>query len=456
MTSNSLPLSFRATEVDRILSTLQAGDSYSLVGIGSVGKSNLLRFLQQEDVRRAKLGQEWGKYLFVYVDVNKMLQQSDWGLFELMLHQILVGISQQDIDILMYEAIDDLHERSAEPATQHLALRYLDRALSLVCNRLDFRVVFLIDEFDRLCSALPAQTFAALRSLRDDRKYRLMYVVAARKDLSRLREGGVDIEDFEELVTPNTIWLVSYSEEDARHMLHRLATRNKVKLGEESIRDVLVKTGGHPGLIRAAFPIMCEGPTNLTERLLTDKRVQDECQRVWHSLAEDEQMALANLVSGGEHNVTPPEMMERLRVKGLVGGSWAKPNKIFSTLLADYIVSENPAVGAHIYIDRKKHIVFVDDRAIEDLAPLEYKLIEYLDGRRGQVITRDEIAQHLYPSDMKADGKGVADERIDAVLKRLRKAVEPEADEPRFILTMRGHGLKLEDGMPPKKKEITE
>lgn len=454
MTSNPFPLSFRATEVNRILSIVQTGDSCSLVGIGSVGKSNLLRFLQQEDVHRAKLGQEWDKYLFVYINTNKLLGQSDWGLFELMLHQLLAELSRKEIDPEILQAVDNLYGRATESVTQHLALRYLDRAISTICGRLGFRLVFLFDEFDHLCRTLPSQTFAALRALRDDNKYFLMYVVTTRVDLQRLSDGKTDIEAFEELVTPNTIWLMAYSEDDARLMLRRLAERHHIEMmNEAGIRKILSKTGGHPGLILTAFNIVYKQSENLDDLKATNKQVQDECQRIWHSLAEDEQMVLANLVSGGKHNATLPEMMERLLMKGLVGGNWAKPNKIFSTLLADYILSEKPVIGAHIYIDRKKRIVFVDDRAIEGLALLEYKLIEFLDGRRQQVVTRDEIIAYLYPDAKVANG--ISDNRIDSIVKRLRKVIEADPNHPRFILTVRGHGLELVDGAPTKIKEAS-
>jgi DNA-binding winged helix-turn-helix (wHTH) protein len=441
-----LPLTFRKIQVDQILTKIKAGDSSLIIGIGSVGKSNLLRFIQQEDVRRAKLGQEWNRYLFVYVDVNKMLQQSDWGLFELMLHQILIGISQQDIDLLIYETIDDLHQRATEPATQHLALRYLERALALVCNRLDLSIVFLIDEFDILCSTLSAQTFAALRSLRDDYKYRLTYVVAARKEISRLRR---DIESFEELVAPNTIWLASYSKDDALQMLRRLESRHNVKLDEKRVSNALVKTSGHPGLLRAIFPIVCKQHANLDEALARDRGVHDECQRIWNSLDEGNQRAMANLASETGHR-PPPEILQRLQVQGLVGGPWADSDAIFSSLLADYICREKPSAIAHIFIDHQQHIVWVDERKVEKLAPLEYKLIEYLDTRRGDVCTRDEIIANLYPD--QKDSGGVSDASVDAILKRLRKAIESRPDQPRFILTMRGHGIKLADGETIEKR----
>jgi DNA-binding response OmpR family regulator len=460
MTSNTLPLSFRAAEVDRIISLIQSGESCSLIGIGSVGKSKLLRFLIQDDLRRAKLGQSWDKYLFVYVDINKSLQKPewglDWGLYELMLHQILSGIKKHGDDSIVYKDIENLHERATHPETYHLALRYLERALLLVCEELHLHIVFLIDEFDRLCNVLPSKTFSALRSIRDDYKYRLMYVVASRKDIARIQEHNADIEAFEELVTPNTIWLMAYSENDAQLMLNRLAERYHVeRLSEAEIKKILIKTGGHPGLMRAAFGNIIHKPVDLKDLKATDRLIR-EYQHIWHSLDEEEQRALANLAPGGKQNMQS-DVMDRLQKKGLMGGSWAEPDEVFSQFLAEFILNEKPAIGAHIYIDHQKHLVFVDDCPVKGIANLEYKLLELLVERRCHVVSRDEIAQHLYPNDMVADGEGVADGRIDAVLKRLRKAIEPDADEPRYIITVRGLGVKLEDGIPLKsEKERTE
>ena len=316
--------------------------------------------------------------------------------------------------------------------------------MAIVCNRLDLRVVFLIDEFDVLCSKLSSQTFAALRSLRDDYKYRLMFVVASRKEIARLREKDGDIESFEGLLAPNTIWLGSYSEDDARYMLHRLEERHKAKLDGKRMREVLVRTGGHPGLIRVVFPLASDKLANLDEILASDKGVRDGCQRILtNSLDESDQRSMANLASETGHR-PPPEIMQRLQGRGLVGGPWAKPDAIFSPLLADYICREKPSAVAHIFIDHLKHIIWVDEHKIEKLAPLEYKLIEYLDTRRGEICKRDEIIANLYPDQKNANG--VSDASIDAILKRLRKSIEPEPEQPRFILTLRGHGIKLADG----------
>lgn len=451
MTADSLPLSFRSIEVDRIMSIVKAGDSCFLVGIGSFGKSNLLRFLQREDVRRSKLGVEWDNYVFVYIDANKLLEQTDWGLFELMLHQLLAALSRKEITAEVMQPLGTLYGRATEQATRYLALRYLDQAVSLICGRLGLRLVLLLDEFDHLWRTLPPQTFTALRALRDDNKYFLMFVIAARNDLRRLSSSESDIEAFEELVTQNIIGLTAYSEDDARSMLRRLAERHNAKVIEEPvIRQLLEKTGGHPGLIRAVFDITSNQSIHPDDLRSSEKKIQDECRRIWRSLADDEQIALTNIAVGNKSHATSQSLMSWLRMKGLIGGKWARPDQVFSTLLSEYILSERPLVGARIYVDREKHAVYVDDRQIPGLAPLEYNLIEYLDGRRGQVVTRDEIIAHLYPDTEVADG--INDNRVDSIVKRLRRALEPDPNEPRFILTVRGHGLKLEDGAPVKKQ----
>jgi DNA-binding winged helix-turn-helix (wHTH) protein len=445
MKTEPLPITYRSSEIGRILDTLRAGDSCAVVGIGSVGKSNLLRFLQEKDVRRARLGQEWDTYLFVYIDVNKSLKRSLWGLLELMLHQLLIEVSNQGADDTVLQTIDNLHQRATEPKTQYLALRYLDRAVNMVCNQLGLRLVFLIDEFDELCQTMSPRGFAALRALRDDHKYRLMYVIATRLELSRLREEPSEIEALEELVSPQTIWLGPYAEDDARFMLQRLEGRYDFCLDNATTDYLLAATGGHPGLLRVAYRVAIEHPSDLPGTLALSPLTQDECRRIWLSLAPREQKAMVSLVSSTDAQPPQAGVVAQLCDKGLVGGPWVSGKLVFSPLLADYIRRQHPTIGARVHIDRQRRTVWVNGRTIKRLAPLEYKMIAYLEERRGQVCSRDELAQHLYPDDMALGGAGVTDTRIDSVVKRLRRRIEPNPKSPRYIVTVHGHGFRLAD-----------
>ena len=444
-------MSFRSREIDNIFLHLRAGNSCNVIGIGSVGKSNLLRFLQQADVRRAKLGAEWDKYLFVYIDANKLLERSEWGLWELMLHQILVELSNGEIKPMEYQEIDDLHQRSTAPATRHIALRYLDRAIGLICKNLNLKLVFLFDEFDDLYQTLSSQAFDALRALRDENKYSLMYIVTSRRELNQLRKEEEHREAFEELIIPNTIWLSAYSKADARYTLHRLATRHGIKLSEQQINNILKVTGGHPGLIRTAFPLMSER-SKLTESLLTNKNIREECQRIWESLTKDEQKALALLVSNSHVQITEG-IFGQLRQKGLLGGEWAESNEMFSSIFSMYIRNEKPVNDNRIKIDHQQHKIWVDDQEIQNISGLEYTLLAYLEERRGQVCSRKQIAQHLYPNDKLT---GISANAIDSIIKRLRKQIEPDPRKPRFISTVHGVGFRLIDGETAKESRGSE
>lgn len=438
-----LPLTFQREQVQAILNCVAAGDSCAVIGIGSVGKSNLLRFLLREDVCQAYLGDEAAGYLLVYVDGNKLLKPTLWGLVELALHQIGLALAQREVEPAVLKTIDDLHRQAARRKTRPLALRCLDRALNVVLRQLGLRLVLLLDEFDELARTMPPRGFAALRALRDDHKYRLMYVVATRLELNRLRENVTEIEMFDELISPQTFWLGLSSDEDARLNLSRLMARHKIDLPPEVIDQLLFLTGRHPGLLREAYHAAREQPPDLGQALAGDPQVQTECRRIWLSLAADEQQVLVTLANGAAFQPQQAGALAGLRRKGLVSGRSESEISLFSPLFGAYLKQQQPVAGARIYADLQRRTLWLDGREVKGFTRLEYRLIAYLAQKQGQICSRDELAAHLYPGEMALDSAGIADTRLDSIVKRVRKRIEPDLQEPRYLLTARGHGFQL-------------
>jgi len=75
------------------------------------------------------------------------------------------------------------------------------------------------------------------------------------------------------------------------------------------------------------------------------------------------------------------------------------------------------------------------------LSVKQFELIWFLYQNRGRVVSKDEIAQAVWPE---AQGD-VYDANIDRMVSRVRSRIEPNnEDNPRFIYTIRGYGYQME------------
>ncbi len=91
------------------------------------------------------------------------------------------------------------------------------------------------------------------------------------------------------------------------------------------------------------------------------------------------------------------------------------------------------------------HRVWVNEQEIDPpLSPPQFRLLELLYKSSG-VVTRDEIASHVWPG---TDGVGVSDQAIDALVRRLRDRIFEVDSECKYVITVRGHGFRLENPIP--------
>jgi ABC-type cobalamin/Fe3+-siderophores transport system ATPase subunit len=440
----SLPLDFRHDIVENIMTHISAGDSCSIVGIGSVGKTNLLRFLQQPEVKEKYLNKNAIKTHFLYVDCNKLLEVSRWGVFELLLYQIHQLASAEDSIDKVY--ISTLYASMQNLNRKKFGIRYLDSALHHICMQQGCRVVFLIDEFDQVYRKLPKKTFSGLRALRDEYKYQLCYVPATRMCLDKIRKPIFEVEGFSELVTPHTIWLGPMSASDANHAIARIARRYQTALSEEQVQMLLKLTGGHPGLLRMALSSAHIPEETLEETLISQRNIHEECYRIFNCLTKQENQSLFQMARGHTSEIIPQRpVLTQLTQKGFIGGDWASSDAIFSTLFQRFLLQENPVAGRRIRIDRVKREVWIDGYKAEGVRLKEYDLLDLLDEHNGEICTYNSIYRKLYLDEEVYQTPLSNDPQIKGVLKRLRKALRIYIDDQNIIETIHGEGLRLND-----------
>lgn len=147
------------------------------------------------------------------------------------------------------------------------------------------------------------------------------------------------------------------------------------------------------------------------------------------SARQEEQQKIKALDMGADDYVTKPFYMGELLARIRVGLRKAQsiltdePEKVFE---CDYLC-----------VDREKHLVTVDGEEIH-LTPMEYKILNLLIENRGKVLTHNYILSEIWGS-----SQGVESGNLRVFMAALRRKIEKEPTNPRFILTEVGVGYRF-------------
>jgi hypothetical protein len=342
--------SFRQSETQAVLQAWEAGQSVSVVGIGSAGKSNFVQHL-------ATQGTSANHLIPVVIDANLLGPLPErgaqareplafWAGCELLLHRIFMTLYpfegySDDEKTTLYQAYEALQD-GANPLYAMLALRYLELGLSVPLRRGE-RVVFLFDEFERFAATVPPVFFQSMRGLRDLSKRQLVFTTASRGLLPQvMADAGVSAtaaEPFVELFADHVVYVGAYARADAEAMVTDLLVRRGAVLHAAAIGALLDCTGGHPGLLRAAINVVIDHPAlgalptaGLSPALLTAAAVTQECGAIWGSLTALEQAAIEARCRGQAGDTAAEAILQR---KGLLDDSSALCPPLFAAYIAD-------------------------------------------------------------------------------------------------------------------------
>jgi len=96
---------------------------------------------------------------------------------------------------------------------------------------------------------------------------------------------------------------------------------------------------------------------------------------------------------------------------------------------------------ADIMVDSRSRDVWIRaDKLDPPLSRKEFDVLDLLFQKRGQACSKDEIAAIGWPE---RNGGAVGDQEIEQSIRRLRLRVEPDPSNPKYIVTVRGYGYKL-------------
>jgi two-component system alkaline phosphatase synthesis response regulator PhoP len=225
-----------------------------------------------------------------------------------------------------------------------------------------------------------------------------------------------------------TAILVVDDEENIRKLLEAYLTAEgyTVHCVADGVQGVAAFRRHHPDLV--VLDIMLPGMDGL-EVLQQIRRESDAYVLLLTSRSEETDRVIG-LTVGADDYVTKPFSPREVvaRVKAILKrGRSAVPDE------------ERILQFAHVRIDGQRHEVWRDDKRI-DLTALEFKLLKTLASYTGLVFSREQLLQQVWGYDFYGD-----DRVVDVHIGHIRQKIEPDPNNPQFVVTVRGVGYKFDD-----------
>lgn len=151
---------------------------------------------------------------------------------------------------------------------------------------------------------------------------------------------------------------------------------------------------------------------------------------------DDEIDRVLGLELGADDYLTKPFSMRELlaRVKAMLRRvrMGAEDNQAKGRSGSELLTSGN------LEIDQIRHEVRMDGEVLE-LKPKEYDLLAFLVQHPGQVLSRDQLLEEVWGWEFTGGSR-----TVDVHVRWLRSKIEPDADDPVRIVTVRGVGYRFE------------
>jgi hypothetical protein len=231
------------------------------------------------------------------------------------------------------------------------------------------------------------------------------------------------ISDFSDIVSKNEIYIslkdtvacefrTSYIEKAARNSL------------DTSVKDkILTLTGGHSKLTKIAFEkIVSEKtiPENIKSYLLEDEIIKKSLKQIWDALMPGEKIALKENLSFEQMKTSYPYLVKT----GLV-----TEKGVSIPLFEEFIKNQEANTSSTINYNSEKNEVMKGEIPITStLSASEVKLLRFI-----IKVTWSELKSQ----------EGVTDQALDQIIYRLRKKIENDPKNPKFITTIKGTGYKF-------------
>jgi len=458
------PPDYRSHEMQFIANWMKEGISGCVVGLPGTGRSTFLRLIStRPDALKPYLQELPYSVHLVPIDLNILPDLTPATFYRTLLRAFYRARQQFSSEIA--EKITSIYQRHSQTRDPFLSQTGLIEILDLLSSE-QIRISWVLNRFDEFCQRVPFQTAQklnnTLRGLRDHFKDTLCIIVGTKQQL-RYALDPPSVGLLYPILDTNVCWIGPLKETDARHRIRHRLQNASLKLSEKDVTYLWQLTGGYPSLI----VVVCHwwkteraselGFSAWQKILLEKESIRHRLQEIWHSLTQEEQFVLSEVVklqaefdaiasSSNKadsilHEHSPAgfplefnEVLQNLQKKGVCvkGSKWQLQGDIFQ----NYIAKMTKKSRGKIWFDKQTDNFYQGQKCIDSLAPLERSILQAMINNPQKRLSYTEIIEDAWPQDTVREG--VSTEALYQHIKGLRQKIEPHRNHPLYIINWRG------------------
>jgi len=435
----------------------------AIISETSFGKTTLLRYLTKlHSVSVIDDLEIEHEFTFVYLDCTPYIELAEmgdyasarfwWDMYSALWTKLQIdkrpSLSEPQLSVDHHVLIDTAFEIKSE-------LEGLIRTQLLP-------IIFVLDNFEGI-ARLPLRNSDWLRSMA---QRNCVYIVSSRHLLYLLyqynRESWARPSPLWNLFS-DPIYLGLMKEEEALDFIFQ-AGKLENFWKQEDIKFIRRIAGRHPEIIRIAcshlYELRLHSPSSNTEdyEFLEFSVYRDAsaiCNKLWHGLADPElndeptipayirenpisspyQKGLIDIAKGC--NTTEKKILFVLEQRGLierVNDEW----HVFAEVMRQFALQQEQ--------DHKQSELNISNQTVTPggtgtpaFAYLEGRVYEYLKSHVGEVCDREEIKRAVW------ENNSPTNSALQKIIERIREKIEPDPDNPRYLIAVRGQGFMLRE-----------
>lgn len=417
-------------EIAKVLGFVTKGASSQVLGLPGVGKSRLLRLLAyNRKVREFHLKDTQEKHHFVYMDFSEVRNRSLSDVTKYILISLGYSLSERGMTTESTQ-INSFLKEAIEFNDELILFQALKKSIDFLALEKGTSIIFLIDRLEQYAQDVTDQFFVNLKVLRNRAKYKFSCVFALSRPIDMLIDATTLAEFYEFLIGNSVFMKIAHpNEPDFRlNYIEKVAGKS-----DENTREKLMHlTGGHGKLVKIAYEAVLsekETPKDLEKYLLGHRQMRGALTEIWNYLTSEERHVIKNLQNH-------PDEAKFLEHVGLLS-----EGKVTIPLFATFITTMTEKKENITYNTDLNEIYKGDVNITDTLTPSEFRLLKHLLQHAGRTVEKEDIINNVW-TDSKTQA-GVTDQALDQIVYRLRKKIESDPNNPQYILTVKGKGLKL-------------